>query len=411
MIKKVLAAALVVVFLAGCAPSAAVPTLTQAQPQAAQVAQPVVATESSQSGQTSQSAVPGSLTYVDLYAKANPSVVSLRVVEKSDTSASQLEQMPNFPNMPTPDPNGMPPSQAEGSGIIYDNNGYIITNNHVVAGAQRIIVTFAGLQEADAKLVGADPYTDLAVIKVDSLPSDVTPAILGDSDTLLVGQQVAAIGNPFGQPGSLSTGIISGLGRLLDVDAASQSGGNYSVPDVIQTDAAINPGNSGGPLFNLAGEVIGVNTAIDSPVRASAGVGYAVPVNIVKIVVPQLIKNGKVEHAFLGLSGTSLTGDLAKAMGLDPNTRGVLVASVVDNGPAAKAGLQVNNKKVTIDGVEYEIGGDVITAIDGRTVRVFDDLLGYLLAHKKAGDVVTLTLLRNGKSMDVQVTLGARPTL
>jgi 2-alkenal reductase len=207
----------------------------------------------------------------------------------------------------------------------------------------------------------------------------------------------------------MSTGIISGLGRLLADGGATASGQSYSIPDIVQTDAAINPGNSGGPLLDLAGNVVGVNTAIESAVRSNSGVGYAVPADLVARVVPSLISTGKFEVSYLGISGGTLGADLAKAMGLDPQQRGVLVAEVTAGGPAAKAGLLGSTKDSTIDGIPVQIGGDVIVAVDGVPVKKFDDLLSYLVRHTSAGDQVTLSILRDGKPMDIKVTLGVRP--
>lgn len=343
---------------------------------------------------------------VALYERVNPSVVNIRVIVPSTTI---LDQLPNdHPDVPS-SPQESIPSQAEGSGFVISKDGYIVTNNHVVEGASRIIVTFSDSSEAEAKIIGTDPYSDLAVIKVDVDASLLTPVTLGDSEALKIGQTVIAIGNPYNLNNSMSTGIISGLGRMLEVGSETIGGSGYSIPDVIQTDAAINPGNSGGPLFNLQGEVIGVNTAIESPVRANSGVGYAVPSSLVSKVAAQLIEKGEVEHAWLGIRGGSLNGDLATAMGLDMNQRGILVSEVVEDSPAAKAGLKGSDETVQIDGLDANIGGDIITAINDKPVRVFDDLLGYILTNTSAGDKVTLDIIRDGKAIQVEVTLEARP--
>jgi S1-C subfamily serine protease len=277
----------------------------------------------------------------------------------------------------------------------------------VVAGANRIIVTYSDGTEAAAELVGTDPDSDLAVIKVDTDPALLTPVPLGDSSTARVGQIVVAIGNPFGLQNSLTTGVISGLGRLLPTGIIS-TGGRYSIPNIIQTDTAINPGNSGGPLLTLQGEVVGVNTAITSATGSSSGVGYAVPSNIVARVVPELIETGSVQHPWLGISGQSLNSDLATAMNLDPQQRGVLVSTVVPGSPADNAGLVPSNNTVMIDGLEAQIGGDVITGINDRTVRVFDDLLGYIFSSS-VGDRVTITILRDGEQQTIELALDARP--
>lgn len=310
--------------------------------------------------------------FIDTYTKVNPAVVHIRL------------------------------QSGEGSGFVYDEAGHIVTNNHVVAAGGPILVTFADGSEKEARLVGRDPDSDLAVIKVEAAPGELTAVSLADSETLQVGQIVIAIGNPFGLEGSMTTGIISGLGRLLP-SAVGPNGAAYNIPDVIQTDAAINPGNSGGPLLDLNGNVIGVNSAIESPVRASSGIGYAVPSNIVSVVVPQLIENGAVAHPWLGIAGSSLTAGIAQELGLDVNQRGVLVASVVEGGPAAAAGL------IGVDPNSGR-GGDIITAIDGRPVEEFDELLGYIVQHTRVGQAVNLDVLRNGQQQTVPLTLQARPT-
>jgi len=343
---------------------------------------------------------------VALYERVNPSVVNIRVVIPTSIT---LEELPNtLPNMPTT-PEEAIPDQAEGSGFVLSADGYIVTNNHVVEDASRVIVTFSDGSEAEAKIIGTDPYSDLAVIKVDVTDITLNPLVLADSAALKVGQTVIAIGNPYNLNNSMTTGIISGLGRMLAADSVTIGSSGYSIPNVIQTDAAINPGNSGGPLFNLQGEVIGVNTAIESPVRANSGVGYAVPSALISKVTQQLIENGKVEHAWLGIRGGSLNGDLALAMGLDINQRGILVTEVVEDSPSSKAGLKGSSETVQIDGLDADVGGDIITAINGQSVRVFDDLLGYILTYTSAGDTVTLDIIRDGKALQVDVNLEARP--
>jgi S1-C subfamily serine protease len=407
---KVLAVFLVLV-LAGCSvpaisiqlnPSDTSTTTADSQPQPVSVVEkPVAITQASGQTLTNSEA-----ELVALYERVNPSVVNIRVVVPS---TSALDQLPNtLPNTPTT-PQDAIPDQAEGSGFVLSADGYIVTNNHVVDGATRVIVTFSDGTEAEAKIIGTDPYSDLAVIKVEVTDIALTPLALGDSEALKVGQTVIAIGNPYNLNNSMTTGIISGLGRMLAADSATIGSSGYSIPNVIQTDAAINPGNSGGPLFNLQGEVIGINTAIESPVRANSGVGYAVPSALISRVTQQLIEKGKVEHAWLGIRGGSLNGDLAKAMGLDINQRGILVTEVVADSPASKAGLKGSTETVQIDGLDANIGGDIITAINGQSVRVFDDLLGYILTYTSAGDKVTLDIIRDGKAMQVEVALEARP--
>jgi S1-C subfamily serine protease len=262
----------------------------------------------------------------------------------------------------------------------------------------------------DATLVGTDPDSDLAVILVDPSEVALTPVPLGDSDAIKVGQYVIAIGNPFGLSGSMTSGIISGLGRNLPADAAAPNGRSFSIPDIIQTDAAINPGNSGGPLLSLDGEVIGVNTAIATNVGIFSGVGYAVPVETVEKVIPQLIENGSVQNAWIGISGRELGKNVALAMNLDANQHGVLVIEIVEGGPSAKTGLRGSNGETTLDDFTIPIGGDVIVAIDGVKVEKFDDLLSYIVQDAEVGQTVTLTVLRDGAEVQVPITLEARPS-
>lgn len=355
---------------------------------------------------TSGNIFPDEQIYINLYKQVNPSVVHIRVIEdRTNTEATPQVPFPGFPQFPQDNI----PRQGVGSGFVYDTNGHIVTNNHVVEGAGKILVTFYDGTEAIAMVVGTDPSSDTAVVKVEARKELLKPAVIGDSDAIEVGQFVVAIGNPFGLQNSMSTGIVSGLGRLLPTSISSQGLATYSIPDMIQTDAAINPGNSGGPLLNLKGEVIGMNTAIESPVRASSGVGYAIPSVIVDKIVPQLIRDGKATHAWLGIAGTTLRSDVAMAMDLDADTRGVLVNEIVKDSPADKAGLQGSSKEIMIDGVETLVGGDVIVGIDDKDVKVFDDLLGYIIKYKNVGDTVILHVFRGGEKIEVSLTLAARP--
>ncbi len=291
-----------------------------------------------------------------------------------------------------------------GSGFVYNEQGYIITNNHVVDNAKRITVTFSDGMSYEAELIGKDPFTDLAVIKVNADLSNIKPLRLGNSSSLRVGEQVAAIGNPFGLSSSMTSGIISQLGRLLDVP----NSGGFVIPDVIQTDAAINPGNSGGPLLNMRGEVIGVNTAIISRTGEFAGIGFAIPSDTVKKVVPVLIKEGKYKHPWLGVSGSDLTPQLAKQMNIK-DTKGFLIMSVVKGSPAEKAGLRGGDKEVTIDGKTYLINGDIIIKIDNIVVRGISDILVYLQREKSVGDEVVLTIIRDGNIIEKRAILLERP--
>ena len=298
----------------------------------------------------------------------------------------------------------LPTGRSLGSGFVYDVSGHIITNNHVVEDSQKTTVTFLDGTSYNAKVIGTDPYTDLAVIKVDVNPSLLHPLPLGDSSTLRVGEQVAAIGNPFGLSGSMTSGIVSQLGRLLSTPGTA----SFSIPDVIQTDAAVNPGNSGGPLLNMKGQVIGINTAIQSGTGEFAGIGFAVPSNTVSKIVPILIKEGKYKHPWLGISGIDIDPDLANVLGLQ-DTRGLLVVSVVKDSPAEKSGLHGSTETKEIDGIKYQIGGDVILSVDHNDVRKIDDILIHLQREKKVGDTIDLEILREGRVTNFELTLEERP--
>jgi 2-alkenal reductase len=299
-----------------------------------------------------------------------------------------------------------------GSGFVYDRQGHIITNNHVIADAERIEVAFADDTTVEATVVGRDPDSDLAVIRVnlDQLPDgfELIPLPLGDSDALEVGETVVAIGSPFGFPGTLTVGIISGLGRSLP-STEGTNGSTYTIPEVIQTDAAINPGNSGGPLLDARGQVIGVNAAIESPVRGSSGVGFAIPVSLVKQIAPILIEEGEYEYPWIGIYGNTLSPRVAEAMNLSRHQRGALVVDVVPGGPAEEAGIQPSEETVEMDGYPIPIGGDVITAIDGEPITSFDDLIIHLVRRTEPGETVEVRVLRDGEPETLSVTLAARP--
>jgi serine protease Do len=360
-----------------------------------------------------------------LYTAVNPTVVNIQVTMAA--GAGQMEQIPGLPDMPnlpglpfqldpnSPDgqgaPQQMPQAQALGSGFVWDKQGHIVTNNHVVDGAEKVTVTFADGLTLDAEVVGRDPESDLAVIKVDASKADLRPITLADSTLVRVGQFAVAIGNPFGLEGSMSFGIVSALGRSLPTSstATGMGGPSYTIPDIIQTDAPVNPGNSGGVLLDLQGNLIGVPTAIESPVRGSSGVGYAVPSIIVQKVVPELIEKGVFEHPYIGLSGGTLNTEMAKAMDLPNSTRGVLVGAVSEGSPAEKAGLQGSDKEAEIDGQQVKVGGDVITAIAGQPIKDFEDLTTYLARSGKVGQQVELSVIRDGKETTVTLTLVARP--
>jgi serine protease Do len=373
-----------------------------AAPAANPAAAPVVA-------QSAQSGLLASFesTLENIYTQVNPSVVNIQVVDQQ--SAPSLNSP--FFGFPGQGQNTPPQSrQALGAGFVWDTQGYIVTNNHVIDGATQIQVSFADGTTVPAKVVGADVNSDLAVIKVDVAASELHPVTMADSSQTKVGQLAVAIGSPFGNQGTMTVGIISAIGRSLPVNQTTAQGASYSIPDVIQTDAPINPGNSGGVLLNDLGQVVGVTAAIESPTQASAGIGYAIPSEIVQKVIPVLIKTGHYDHPYLGISGTTVTLDLANAMNLSPDQHGALVEQVVPNGPADKAGLLGSNQQVTINGQAIPVGGDVITAIDGQSVKTMDDVIAYLTDHTDVGQKVTLTILRNGKEMSVEVTLQARPS-
>ncbi len=339
-----------------------------------------------------------------IYESVNPSVVSIQVVQKVSTIMPQMPFNGIMPELPDEQY-----TQGAGSGFVWDKQGHIVTNNHVVEDADKIRVQFADGTTAQAEVVGTDADSDLAVLKVDVPAGRLHPVTLGDSRQVRVGQLVVAIGNPFGLENTMTVGFVSAIGRSLPATSAGSGGGTYTIPDIIQTDASINPGNSGGVLVNEKGEVVGVPSAIISPVRASVGIGFAIPAAIVQKVVPVLIAEGSYTHAWLGISGMTLGPDVAKAMGLDENQHGALVISVVEDGPAAKAGLRGSDDQITVDGQTLPTGGDVIVALAGNTVNTFDDLVAEL-ARFSAGDKVTLQIIRDGKSREVTVTLGARPT-
>ncbi len=322
-----------------------------------------------------------------LYEQILPSVVDIQVTVSS-SAASQGQSSPFGQQAPNT------PLQGEGSGWVYDDQGHIVTNNHVVADAQDIIVNFADGTWTRGEVVATDPQADLAVIQI-TAPAGITlrPLTLADPNAVGVGNWVLAFGTPFGLDNTMTLGIISATGRGFPV--GTTGGPQYTLPDVLQTDAAINPGNSGGPLLNLLGEVVGVNFAINSPVRANSGVGFAIPVSMVQRIVPALISNGSYAYPYLGISGGTVTPQLAEQENIPDGTFGIWVSSVPSSGPGAEAGLQE---------------GDIITGIEGVTVRTFDDLVSYLLNNTEVGQEVTLTLLRDGEQFDLPLTLQARPS-
>lgn len=323
------------------------------------------------------------LNLVDLYAMVNPAVVNITVFTESE---------------------GFLLPEGQGSGFVIDEEGNIVTNAHVVHGSEEVEVTFYDGSTFTAEVLGEDLNSDLAVVKVSRLIEGITPVKLGNMDELAVGQPVVAIGNPFGLEGTLTLGIISSLGRTIPALTP------FSIPQSIQTDAAINPGNSGGPLLNMAGEVIGVNAQIetDGTSRSNLGVGFAIPVSIIKKVIPELIADGEYAWAWFGVRGGNLTPALVEAMGLDIN-QGAYIADVLSDGPAAAAGLEGAEDVDTVRKRQVEVGGDIIIAIDGTPVNTFDDLLIYIALEAVPGQEVMVTILRDGETIDIPVTLEERP--
>jgi len=324
----------------------------------------------------------------NVYQRANPAVVYVEILVNDGGVLTPI---------------------GSGSGFVIDTKARIVTNNHVVEQADALKVTFFDGTVADAQVLGRDPYSDLAVIKIDVPPERLVSLELGDSSTLQVGQRVIAIGNPFGLEGTMTVGIISALGRTLPAQIL-QSSGYFSNPEIIQTDAAINPGNSGGPLLDIHGRVIGVNTAIRSTTGVYSGIGFAVPVNTVKRIVPHLIEEGTYHYPYLGITADVrfTLAELAEPLRL-PVTRGVLIDQVAPATAAARAGLRGGDQAVEVMGTTVKAGGDIIVSLDGYKLRDFDDLIAYLVRETEVGQEVTLTVIRDGKELDIPVTLGERP--
>jgi len=320
------------------------------------------------------------LSLIEIFEKSEPGVVRVNVQRTDQTNGTS----------------------GVGSGFVFDKKGHIITNSHVVKDVKKVVVTFLDGRSYNAEIIGFDEFTDIGVVKVNADLSLLQPLALGDSSNLKVGEPIAAIGNPFGLSGSMTSGIVSQLGRLLP------SGAGYSIPDVIQTDAAINPGNSGGPLLNMRGEIVGINTAIQSTTGEFTGVGFAVPSQTIAKIVPSLIENGEYHHPWIGISGRDIDPDLAKVLNLN-DAVGFLVITVVENSPAAKAGIHGSDKTVQVEGVNYPIGGDIILSVDGKQVRKIDDILIHLQRAKSVGDEMNLEILRDGRTTNITITLEERP--
>jgi S1-C subfamily serine protease len=326
-------------------------------------------------------------TVDDIYKEAAPGVVQV-------TSTSVVASNPFF---------GTQEQEALGSGFVIDKAGHIITNYHVVEGAKKVEVSFSSNDHIKARVVGSDPSTDIAVLKIDAKARALTPLPLGDSDTVRVGDAVVAIGNPFGLARTATAGIVSALQREI------QAPNNFVIDKVIQTDAAINHGNSGGPLLNARGEVIGVNSQIETGGTGggNVGIGFAIPINTVSDIVSQLIAHGKVDHAFLGIEMQPIDSSLTQTFRL-PADHGVLITRVIPGSPAAHAGLKAGTHQVVVDGTTYVVGGDVITKADGKAVTD-PDQLGALVRSKKPGDEITLEVHRDSETKDVNVKLGRQP--
>jgi S1-C subfamily serine protease len=301
-----------------------------------------------------------------------------------------------------PEPEEEGGGTATGSGFLIDTEGHVVTNSHVVEGAERVEVTLGSSDESyGAEIVGTDPATDVALLRVDAPASQLHPLALGDSSQVQVGDPVVAIGNPFGLDRTVTSGIISALQRQI------QAPNGFSISHVIQTDAAINPGNSGGPLIDTTGEVVGINAQIQTRTGGNVGIGFAIPINTARDVVDQLKADGEVEHAYLGINGGSITPDLAKALNL-PVDEGVLVQEVVPGGPAEDAGLEGGDTSATIDGAEFELGGDIIVEVEGEPISGMDEVID-LVNEAKPGDKLEMTVRRGKGTKTLTVTLGQRP--
>jgi S1-C subfamily serine protease len=335
------------------------------------------------------------LSLKTIFKQVENSVVQITSEIPTTTTANPLNPTPNATTL--------------GSGFVYDKQGHIITNNHVVGDAKIVHVTFIDGNRYPAKVTASDPYSDIAVLQIllnaskpQHLLSSLKPLVLGNSSKMDVGDAVIAIGNPFGLSDTMTTGIVSGIGRSLPMSL-----GGFTIPNVIQTDAPVNPGNSGGPLLNMQGEVIGMNTAILSGTNTFSGIGFAIPSNTIAKIVPTLIQKGYYLHPYLGFTSGTLTSDLAENASLPVNLEGAYVNTIIKNSPADKAGIHGS----TIDQYGRKHLGDIIIAADGHNMTKSDDLVNYIGQHKSVGDNITLTVYRNGHAINLKVTLTTRPSL
>ena len=322
------------------------------------------------------------LSLIEIFEKAEPGVVRVNI---------QRNQTENEVGV-------------VGSGFVFDKRGHIITNAHVIKDSTKTVVTFLDGRSYNAEIIGVDEYTDIGVIKVNADLKLLHPLSLGDSSNLQIGEPITAIGNPFGLSGSMTSGIVSQMGRLLSIPGAA----GYSIPDVIQTDAAINPGNSGGPLLNMRGDIVGINTAIQSSTGTNTGVGFAIPSQTVAKIVPTLISEGEYKHPWIGISGRDIDPDMANVLGLK-DALGFLIITVVEDSPASDAGLIGSNKTIKVEGRDYPVGGDIILAVDGIDVRKIDDILIHLQRVKTVGDEMDLEILRDDRTTNVTIILQERP--
>lgn len=376
------------------APRAVQVVETRAQDAPAPMPTPITVIATPEGGIDYETAVLSSI-----YEQVNPSVVNVTVLSSSRLFLPENDSQENGPD-------GLLPFSS-GSGFVWDLEGHIVTNNHVVEGAEEVQITFSDGTVAVAEVVGVDADSDLAVLLIDPLGYDLVPVRAGRLEDVHVGMRVAAIGNPFRLEGTLTSGIVSAIGRSIP------GRDNFSIPDSIQTDAAINPGNSGGPLLNEKGEVIGVNAQIRSEGGSNSGVGFAIPINIVQRVVPALITNGEYQHSYMGVSGGTLSPVCADALDVPHELRGAIVNSVLGGSPAARAGLEAGDapSNTQYPGIcPLQRGGDIILAINDQPVTKFDDVLSYLQRMTSPGDVVTLTVWRDGETIQLELELGARPS-